>query len=174
MLAFFLAVLESEAERQKFTALYEQYHDRMEQIALNILGEQHDAEDAVQNSFLQIIRHFEKFLAIPCEELPFWIISIVKNESLMILRTRHKIVPLEEWEGFEKSANDVTGYHELAELFRNLPETYRAVLEMKILIGYTDKEIAKHLGISETAVSSRASRGRELLRKLIEKEGLHT
>ena len=137
MLAFFLAVLETETERQQFTALYEQYHDRMEQIALNILGEQHDAEDAVQNSFLQIIRHFEKISEISCEELPFWIISIVR-------------------------------------LFRNLPETYRAVLEMKILIGYTDKEIAKHLGISETAVSSRASRGRELLRKLIEKEGLHT
>ena len=173
MLAFFLAVLESDEERQQFTALYEQYHDRMEQIALNILGEQHDAEDAVQNSFLQIIRHFEKIFEISCEELPFWIISIVKNESLMILRTRRKIVPLEEWAGFEKSANDVTGYHELVELFRNLPETYRAVLEMKILIGYTDKEIAKHLDISETAVSSRASRGRELLRKLIEKEGLH-
>lgn len=173
MLAFFLAVLESDEERQQFTALYEQYHDRMEQIALNILGEQHDAEDAVQNSFLQIIRHFEKIFEISCEELPFWIISIVKNESLMILRTRRKIVPLEEWESFEKSANDVTGYNELVELFRNLPETYRAVLEMKILIGYTDKEIAKHLDVSETAVSSRASRGRELLRKLIEKEELH-
>lgn len=173
MLSVFLAVLESDEERQQFTALYDQYHDRMEQIALNILREQHDVEDAVQNSFLQIIRHFEKIFEISCEEMPFWIISIVKNESLMILRTRRKIVPLEEWEDFEKSANDVTGYNELVELFRNLPETYRAVLEMKILIGYTDKEIAQHLGISETAVSSRASRGRELLRKLIEKEGLH-
>ena len=59
------------------------------------------------------------------------------------------------------------------ELFRRLPETYRAVLEMKLLIGYTDKEIADHLGISETAVSSRASRGRAMLRKLVEKEGLN-
>ena len=62
----------------------------------------------------------------------------------------------------------------MVELFRQLPETYRAVLEMKILIGYTDKEIASRLGISETAVSSRASRGRSLLRKLVEGEGLHT
>ena len=76
----------------------------MEQTALNILRGQHDAEDAVQNSFLQIIRHFEKISEISCEELPFWIISIVKNESLMILRARRKIVPLEEWKGFEKSA----------------------------------------------------------------------
>ena len=49
-----------------------------------------------------------------------------------------------------------------------------AVLELKLLIGYSDKEIAEHLGISETAVSSRASRGRTLLRKLVEKEGFHT
>ena len=174
MLAFFLAVLESNEERQQFAAIYEQYHERMEQVALHILGDRNNAEDAVQNAFLQVIKHFEKIYEIPCEELPFWIISIVRNESLMILRTKRKIIPLEEWEGFEKSANDVIGYHELVGLFRNLPETYRAVLEMKILIGYTDKEIAKHLGISETAVSSRASRGRELLRKLIEKEGLHT
>lgn len=174
MLAFFLAVLESDEERQRFVALYEQYHDKMEQTALSILGEQHDAEDAVQNAFLQIIRHFEKALKIPCEELSFWIISIVKNEALMILRKKRKIILLEDWNDFEKSAADITGYHELVELFRRLPDTYRAVLEMKILIGYTDKEIAKHLGISETAVSSRASRGRELLRQLVEKEGLHT
>lgn len=174
MLAFFLAVLETESERQQFAALYEQYHEKMNQFALYILGEQHDAEDAVQNAFLQIIRHFEKIFSISCEELPFWIISIVKNESLMILRKRGRTVPLEEWNGFEKSADHTTGYNELVKLFGNLPEKYRTVLEMKILIGYTDKEIAEQLGISETAVSSRASRGRELLRKLVEKEGLHT
>ena len=173
MLAFLLVTLESDEDKRQFVALYKQYHEKMEQVALHILGEQHDAEDAVQNAFLQIIRHFEKTIEIPCEELPFWIISIVKNEALMILRTRRKTVPLEEWYGFEKNADNVTGYNELVELFRDLPETYRAVLEMKILIGYTDKEIAERLGISETAVSSRASRGRELLRKLVEKEGIH-
>ena len=174
MLVFFLAALESEDEKRKFVAVYEQYHERMEKIALHILGSQHDAEDAVQNAFLQIIRHFEKIYEIPCEELPFWLISIVKNEALMILRKNRNIVPLEDWDGFEKSVSDTSEYMALVELFRQLPETYRAVLEMKILIGYTDKEIASRLGISETAVSSRASRGRSLLRKLVEGEGLHT
>ena len=174
MLAFFLTMLESDEERQRFVLIYEQYHKRMERVALRILEKQHDAEDAVQNAFLQVIHHFEKISTIPCEELPFWIISIVKNEALMILRKRSKTVPLKEWNGVEKSADHTTGYNELVKLFGNLPEKYRTVLEMKILIGYTDKEIAKQLGISETAVSSRASRGRELLRKLVEKEGLHT
>lgn len=172
MLAFFLAALESEDDKRKFVAVYEQYHEKMEKIALHILESQHDAEDAVQNAFLQIIRHFEKIYEIPCEELPFWIISIVKNEALMILRKKRNVVPLEDWDRFEQSADSAAGYMELVELFRQLPETYRAVLEMKLLIGYTDKEIAQKLGLSETAVSSRASRGRALLRKLAEKEGL--
>lgn len=174
MLAFFLAMLESDEERQRFVLIYEQYHERMEHVALRILEKQHDAEDAVQNAFLQVIHHFEKTSTISCEELPFWLISIVKNEALMILRKNRNIVPLEDWDGFEKSVSDTSEYMALVELFRQLPETYRAVLEMKILIGYTDKEIASRLGISETAVSSRASRGRSLLRKLVEGEGLHT
>ena len=174
MLAFFLTMLESDEERQRFVLIYEQYHKRMERVALRILEKQHDAEDAVQNAFLQVIHHFEKISTIPCEELPFWLISIVKNEANMILRKSRNIVPLEDWDGFEKSISDTSEYMALVELFRQLPETYRAVLEMKILIGYTDKEIASRLGISETAVSSRASRGRSLLRKLVEGEGLHT
>lgn len=172
MLAFLLSTLESEDDKQKFVTIYEQNHEKMETIALHMLGSQHDAEDTVQNAFLQVIRHFEKIYEIPCEELPSWIISIVKNEALMILRKKRNIVPLEDWDGFEKSADSVTGYMELVELFRQLPVTYRAVLEMKLLIGYTDKEIAQKLGLSETAVSTRASRGRLLLRKLVEKEGL--
>lgn len=172
MLAFFLAMLESDEDRHQFVALYEQYHEKMEQISLRILEEQYDAEDAVQNAFVQIIRHFDKIYEIPCEELPFWIISIVKNESLMILRKRRKTTSLEDWNKFELYVDEVTGYMELVDLFRQLPETYRAVLEMKLLIGYTDKEISQKLDISETAVSSRASRGRELLRKLVEREGM--
>ena len=96
----------------------------------------------------------------------------MKNEALMILRKKRNVVPLEAWDRFEQGADSIAGYTELVELFRQLPETYRAVLEMKLLIGYTDREIAQKLGLSETAVSSRASRGRALLRKLVEKEGL--
>lgn len=172
MLAFFLAALESDADRQLFTFIYENYRKRMEQTAIRILEHQSDAEDAVQNSFVQIIRHFEKIYSIPREELPYWLISIVKNEALMIIRKRKKIVQFEEWEEASEAAEDVTNYHELVELVSKLPETYRAVLEMKTLLGYSDKEIAYHLNITETAVSTRASRGRELLRKTLEKEGM--
>lgn len=151
--------------------IYEQHLPLMERTATRILKEQSDSEDAVQNAFVQIIRHFDKIHKIPREELPFWIISIVKNEALSIIRKRQKTVSLENWDGYIIESENVLDYTELVNLFAKLPLSYRSVLEMKILLGYSDKEIATHLGISETAVSTRASRGRTLLREIIRKEG---
>ena len=173
MLAVLLAALESDEDRQKFIEIYEQYHAQMERTAMRILKEQSDVEDAVQNAFMQMIRHFEKIFEIPCEELPFWIISIVKNESRIILRKNQRTVPMENWDGFIKSIDDISGYAELVDLFTRLPETYRSVLELKMLHGYSDKEISKRLGISETVVSSRATRGRAMLREIVGKEGFY-
>lgn len=170
MLIFLLAALESEEDRRKFTVIYEQHHTRLENVAMSILKNQTDAEDAVQNAFMQIIRHFEKIPEISCKELPFWLISIVKNEALIILRKKRKVVLLEDWNDIESSVPDITEYAELVELFARLPDTYRTVLEMKYLMGYSYKEISSRLGISEAAVNTRASRGRALLRKFMEKE----
>ena len=171
MLSFFFSVLESDADRQIFTVPSAQYHTKLESVAIRILKNQSDAEDAVQNTFMQVIRHFEKIHQIPCEDLPFWLISIVKNEAYMILRKRSHTVSVEDFPCILQETVDVSNYTELVEVFTKLPDTYRQVLEMKVLLGYTDKEISEHLGITETAVSTRASRGREFLRKILEKEG---
>ena len=171
MLAFLLSTLESNEDKEIFTKIYEQYRPLMEHTATRILKEPSDIEDAVQNAFVQIICHFDKIYEIPREELPFWIISIVKNEARAILRKNRRTVSLEDWDGFAEHIDDISGYTELVDLFTQLPKTYRSVLELKMLHGYTDKEIAKRVGISETAVSSRATRGRTLLREIVEKEG---
>ena len=140
MLLYFLAALESDADRQAFASIYDRYHAKMENTAMRILKNQGDAEDAVQNAFMQVIRHFERIYQIPCENLPFWLISIVKNEAYMILRKNKRVVPLEDWSAFSRRAADVSDYAALVELFSELPDTYRQVLEMKILLGYTDME----------------------------------
>ena len=174
MLSYFLSVLESNEDRRVFAEIYEKYHTKMEKTAIYILKNQEDAEDAMQNAFMRVIKHFDKAISIPCEELQFWLISIVKNEALMIIRKKRKVVSLED--NADIPANiieDVHSYNDLVGVFSKLPEIYRAVLEMKVFIGYTDKEIAEILGISETAVSTRASRGREILRKIAGQEGFH-
>lgn len=171
MLVFLLAALENDEDKKLFTEIYEQYRPQMERTAMHFLKSHADIEDAVQNAFMQMIRHFEKICEIPCEELSFWIISIVKNEALMIIRKSQKTVPLEDWDGLVRESENTSDYTELVDLFTKLPPSYRSVLEMKILHGFSDKEVAAHLGISETAVSSRASRGRSLLREIVKKEG---
>lgn len=119
MLAVLLAALESDTDRQKFIEIYEKYHVQMERTAMRILKEQSDVEDAVQNAFMQMIRHFEKIFEIPCEELPFWIISIVKNEARAILRKNRRTVSLEDWDGFAEHIDDISGYTELVYLTRD-------------------------------------------------------
>ena len=171
MLLMFLSLLGSDEDRKKFTELYEEYHELIESVAIKILRDQHAAEDAVQNTYKQIIDHFEKIYVVPCEKLRYWIISIVKNEALMILRKEKRVVTLEDWTIVEQAAEDVSGYNDLVALFRELPETYRAGLEMKFLLDYSSKEIAKLLNISVRAVDTRVSRGRELLKKIVEREG---
>ena len=173
MLIALLETLEGDEEKRLFTRIFNENHIKMERYAIHMLGEQHDAEDAVQNAFIQVIRHFEKIYKIPCEELPFWLISIVKNESLKILRKKNEMVDFEHIDDYVSQTDHELAYHELVALFKALPETYRGVLEMKLILGYSDREIAEHLGISETAVSTRASRGRGLLRELIKKEGMY-
>ena len=171
MLSFFLAALESDTDRQTFTSIYNQHHSEMENAAIKILKNQSDAEDAVQNAFMQVIRHFEKIFQIPCDEVSFWLISIVKNEAYMILRKQKRIVPLEDWDNFANQSVDVLDYIGLADLFTKLPDTYRQVLEMRFLLGYSNKEIAAHLGMTESAVGTRINRGRRLLREILDKEG---
>lgn len=175
LLTFLLAALESDEDRALFTEIYEQNHDRMEQTALRILKDSHDAEDAVQNAFLQIIRNFDALLEIPCKKRIFWCISIVKNEALAILRKKKKtILIIEELEENPAAGvEEAMSYKEVVRLFAQLPETYRSVLEMKMILGYSGKEIAKRMGLTENTVNVRITRGRAMLREIAGKEGIY-
>ena len=68
---------------------------------------------------------------------------------------------------FEVQSAPVLDYKGLVAMIRQLPENYRAIMEMKLL-GYSDAETASCLGMTETGVSTRASRARKALRKLVE------
>lgn len=174
MLMFLLSAIETDEGRALFIDLYEKYHDRMEQAALRIVKDSHDAEDAVQNAYLQIIRNLDKVLEIPCKNRGFWCVSILKNEALTILRKKKKLVLIEELEETPIAVPEETlSYKEIVQLFAKLPDTYRSVLEMRFILGYSGKEIANHLGLTENTVNVRINRGRAILRKIAEKEGIY-
>lgn len=133
MLSFYLSALESAADKEDFRALYRRYHGVMERTALAILQNPRDAEEAVQEAFIRVIENFSKIYEIPCKNLGAWLVTIVRNEAITMLRRRRDHLPLDEdWAGFERQARDAPDYASLVALFARLPETYRAALRTAV------------------------------------------
>lgn len=170
MLMMYLQMLDTPEEKVRFEEIYLKYRSVMYHVADGVLHNGQDAEDAVHNAFLRIIKKFSRFQETPVKELAPQVIVIARNEAISLRRKQKDTASLEEWDSFAQTAESVSDYHTLVETFTRLPQTYRAALEMKLL-GYSDGEIAVKLGLTKTAVSTRISRGRQLLRSIMEKEG---
>ena len=102
-----------------------------------------------------------------------YIVTIVKNVSLNMLKKQKRLVLTDDWAAFEGAEAPSTedGFGRLVALIRAMPETYRAALEMRFVLEMEYREIAKVLGISESAVANRVSRGRKLLIEKLKEEG---
>ena len=171
MLVYYLQMLDTPEEKIRFEQIYLKYRGLMYHVADSILHDRQEAEDAVHNAFLRVIKKFSRFQKIPVKDLAPLVTVIARNEAISLLRKKKDVVPLEDWEGFAETAEEVSDYHALVDTFTRLPQTYRAAMEMKLLLGYSDGEIAAKLGLSKKAVSVRISRGRQLLRDIVEREG---
>ena len=171
MLVYYLQMLDTPEEKIRFEQIYLKYRGLMYHVADSILHDRQEAEDAVHNAFLRILKKFSKFQNTPAKDLAPQIVVIARNEAISLLRKRKDTDPLEDWGGFAETAEEVSDYHALVDTFTRLPKTYRAAMEMKLLLGYSDGEIAAKLGLSKKAVSVRISRGRQLLRDIVEREG---
>ena len=171
MLVYYLQMLDTPEEKIRFEQIYLKYRGLMYHVADSILHDRQEAEDAVHNAFLRVIKKFSKFQNTPAKDLAPQIVVIARNEAISLLRKRKNTDPLEDWGGFAETAEEVSDYHALVDTFTRLPQTYRAAMEMKLLLGYSDGEIAAKLGLSKKAVSVRISRGRQLLRDIVEREG---
>ncbi len=171
MLVFYLQMLDTPEEQVRFEQIYQKYRGLMYHVANSILHDTQDAEDAVHNAFLRIIKRFSKFQSAPAEDIAPQLVVIAKNEAISALRKKQHAAPLEDWDSSAETTASIADYHMLVDSFTRLPQTYRAVMEMKLLSGYSDGEIAAKLGLSKTAVSTRISRGRQLLRNIVEREG---
>ena len=98
--------------------------------------------------------------------------AAMERAAMSILRDQQDA---EDWAQIENQPGPegAVSYRALVDLFARLPQTYRAALEMRFLLGYSNKEIAQRLSLTQTAVNTRIARGRELLKKLAEEEGIH-
>lgn len=171
MLTTCLAMLETEADRQKFTRLYEALEKKVYAVALRVLGNSEQAEDAAQQAWLRLIQKWELVSALSREKAGGYAITAAKNAALDMLWAQSHTVPLpEDWDPpAQQDGQDDYSY--LVSLVRELPEGYRRVLELKLVEELGNREIAKRLSIRESTVSSRVMRGRAMLQKRLQEEG---
>ena len=154
--------------RMDSAVLVEKYQDRLFAAAYSVCKSPQDAEDVVQESF--IAYHSSKKEFESEEHIKAWLLRVTINRAKNACRAfwRRATVPLEDYADsleFECSAD-----RELFDTVMSLPEKYRIALHLYYFEDYPVKEIAKILSISESNVKVRLSRGRAMLKEILEED----
>ena len=163
-----------EGKAQK--ALYEKYAPKMLGVCLRYIKDNDQAEDVMITGFVKVFEKIDQFKSEGSFE--GWVRRIMVNQSLSYIR-KNKGMYLEvdieaaDREPDYKSLNDNLEAQDLLKLINDLPTGYQTVFNLYAIEGYSHKEIADKLGISENTSKSQLSRARTLLqKKLIEQEEL--
>jgi RNA polymerase sigma factor (sigma-70 family) len=143
-------------------------------VSFRITGREEDAEDALQEAFINAFRNLNSYRGDAA--FGAWLKRIVVNKSINILKRRkHELMPEDEqWDVAEDE--NTTEYKEgltvdrVKRAIEQLPDGYRAVLSLYLLEGYDHEEIGEILGISESTSKSQLNRAKSKLRKLLTTE----
>ena len=146
------------------TQIVNRWGDMVYRLALARTASVPDAEDVFQEVFLRYFRHEDKFHND--EYRKAWLIRCTLNrcKSLLSSPWRKRVVPLETAE--EVGVED--DYREVYSAVLSLPAKYRAVIHLHYFEGLSVAEIAQMLRVPEGTVKSQLSRGRALLRDMLE------
>ena len=168
----------SQQEEPACTCLFKHFARQLYTVAWRLTRNQEEAEEIVQESFLQACSHMAEFEQR--SSLQTWLYRIVTNTALMHLRRQQPGVSSLE-ESQEKLGIDVASQEltpdgrvldqelrkALSLAIEQLSETLRTPLLLRSVEGQTTKDAARHLGISEGTFKVRLHRARQELRKLM-------
>lgn len=145
--------------------LIEKYKNNIYAVAFNICKNKYDAEDVVQDTFIQYLSQKKDFQSE--QHIRAWIIRVAinkaKNKNNLFFRRNS--LPLEDY--METLIFESNESHELFEAVMKLPEKYRIVIHLFYYEDYSVQEIADILKITQSNVKVRLSRGRLSLRKTL-------
>lgn len=156
------------------TELFEAHYREIFAYLYRLLGdERHAAEDLTQETFLRLLQQEQKLAAITNQRA--WLYRIATNTAFNWLKRRRRFAWL-PWRWIEHNhwapnpAEDVERSLALAQALDRLDPEYRAPLLLYSYAGFSVREVAKSLEISEGNVRVRIYRAREMLRKVIDNE----
>lgn len=174
-----MMIIKNDDERDKVAEIYKIYSGTMLYIANSILHNIHSAEDAVSEAFVKIINNLEKIDTIDCYRTRGFVVIIVRNVALDMLRKQKKnqTMPLEDYN--ENLAYDEPNYDnvtakescdQIVTCINRLNKNYSDILYLKIEFNCSHEEIGKILEISPGNVKMRLSRARKALLAELKKE----
>jgi RNA polymerase sigma-70 factor (ECF subfamily) len=164
------------SEEAALAALVSQYAATLYRVAYSVLRNSADAEDAVQEAFLRVLRHRDTLGEVRDQRV--WLVRIVWNVVLdrkRRMKTRPetddvaelaRVLPAMGLSAEERTAAAQHHSHVLA-CVEQLPEKERQVLMLSAFEELTSVEIASVLGITESSVRSRLFRARNLMAGLL-------
>lgn len=161
-------------ERAAQKALYEHLAGKMFAICCRYTKDRMEAEDVLVTAFMKVFERIDQFK----NEGSFegWVRKIVVNESLSFLRKNKSMYVETEIEAADHEpdlgrVDNQLEAEDLLKMVSELPSGYRIVFNLYAIDGYSHKEIADQLGISENTSKSQLSRARSYLQnKLLETE----
>ena len=181
MLSFLLA-LADESDRDRIEELYNKYHNDMLKYAIAKLSEmgsndaQHDAEDAVQNAFIKIVKNISNIDFSRTEkEIKCYVFSILVNQIHDITSRDDKTVELNE--NAISSADFYTpdqyaifqeNYDNYVKAIEEMDEIYTSTMFMAVVKNLSIDKIAELTGVAKKTVYTRLERGRKILQNALE------
>jgi RNA polymerase sigma-70 factor (ECF subfamily) len=154
-------------ERSEFERYAKTYKDTVFRVALNMLGSTADADDVVQETLLRLLQRTAPFESEA--HARNWLVRVALNCSKNLLRAPwRRSVPLEE--ASETPVFDRAEDGALYTAVMALPEKYRTVLYLFYYEGYSTAEIGSLLRIRTSAVTTRLSRARNMLKTKLTEE----
>lgn len=145
--------------------LIEKYKSSLYAVAFNVCKNPHDAEEVVQETFIQYWLQKRDFASE--QHIRAWLIRVAinkaKNKNTNFFRRNS--LPLEDY--VETLTFESEESCELFETVMSLPEKYRIVIHLFYYEDYSVKEIADILKVTPGNVKVRLSRGREALRRVL-------
>lgn len=138
------------------------YGDSLMRVAFTYTKNMDDAQDMVQDAFLKYIEKAPEFLSAEHEKA--WLLRVTINLCKNHMSSAYKKTYAELTEDICVRDSYSSGLYEAV---CSLPPKYSLVMHLFYYEGYSQKEIAKIIKITESAVSTRLQRGRSLLKEKI-------
>ena len=160
-------------DRKAQKRVFEALAPKMMAVCLRYVGDQATAEDLLQEGFITLFSKLDSYSGAGSFE--GWARKIFVNTALMYLRRTDAlklsddISEARSLSSTEASPAQQLGYKELMRLISTLPPDARTVFNMFVIEGYSHKEIADELGITEATSRSKLQRARLRLQEMIKK-----